>query len=141
MGGWECCCDVGAQGSDGIWEFITSQEAMDMVAGAKDVKDAVDKLCEEATKRWRAEEDVIDDITCIVIELNDEEDKGAMAASGGAAAAAGGAAVAATRPAAGKSSATAMAPSPTAARAPVATRYVGFERMKMIGVCEYACLP
>ncbi len=117
----------GVQGSDGIWEFITSQEAMDMVAGAKDVKDAVDKLCDEATKRWRAEEDVIDDITCIVIELNDEEDKGAMAASSGASAAASGGAAAAARPAAGKPSAAATVPSPTAARAPVATRYVVFK--------------
>lgn len=25
---------------------------------------------DEATKRWRREEDVIDDITCIVVELN-----------------------------------------------------------------------
>lgn len=60
-------------GSDGIWEFISNQEAIDMVAESRDCKEACDRLCEEATKRWRREEDVIDDITCIVIELSGDE--------------------------------------------------------------------
>jgi serine/threonine protein phosphatase PrpC len=64
------CVILPTQGSDGIWEFITSQEAIDMVVESKNINEACERLVDEATRRWRQEEDVIDDITCIVIELN-----------------------------------------------------------------------
>mmetsp|Transcript_26281 Transcript_26281/g.59909 ORF Transcript_26281/g.59909 Transcript_26281/m.59909 type:complete len:365 (-) Transcript_26281:283-1377(-) len=60
--------------SDGVWEFISSQEAVDMVAkfGKAHVQDATDSLCKEAWKRWIDEEgNVVDDITAIVVWLND----------------------------------------------------------------------
>jgi len=55
--------------SDGVWEFITSQEAVDLVAGCKTPADAVKKLTDESTRRWQDEEEVIDDITAVLIYL------------------------------------------------------------------------
>jgi serine/threonine protein phosphatase PrpC len=54
-------------GSDGIWEFITSQEAVDIVAEAESPREACELLLAEADRRWRNEEEVVDDITALVI--------------------------------------------------------------------------
>jgi len=58
--------------SDGIWEFITSQEAMDIVQKhPEDATAACKDLIIEATQRWRDEEGPYrDDITAIVIYLD-----------------------------------------------------------------------
>ena len=53
-------------GSDGLWEFISNQEALDMIAGITDPKKAVDILVSESGERWMKEEQVIDDTTVIV---------------------------------------------------------------------------
>lgn len=61
--------------SDGIWEFITSQEAVDIIAKypASDVQKAVDTLASEAWNRWINEEgDVVDDITVICAWFSEE---------------------------------------------------------------------
>eukprot|EP00753_Platysulcus_tardus_P003910 PLAT12502.26.p1 GENE.PLAT12502.26~~PLAT12502.26.p1 ORF type:complete len:449 (+),score=214.05 PLAT12502.26:65-1411(+) len=97
-------------GSDGIWEFIESQEAVEYVApflALNDPQAACDALVEEAVRRWNVEEDVVDDITCIVVFLKypppSAAGDAAAAASGGgsaAAAAADGAAAAAAAAAA-----------------------------------------
>mmetsp|Transcript_38897 Transcript_38897/g.82117 ORF Transcript_38897/g.82117 Transcript_38897/m.82117 type:complete len:361 (-) Transcript_38897:95-1177(-) len=58
--------------SDGVWEFISSQEAVDMVRkyDKSKVQEATDNLCKEAWKRWIDEEgNVVDDITAIVMWL------------------------------------------------------------------------
>jgi len=55
--------------SDGVWEFITSQEAVELVSKCKTPADAVKALTDESTKRWQAEEEVIDDITAVIIYL------------------------------------------------------------------------
>lgn len=77
--------------TDGVWEFISSQEAVEIVAqylhkSPKEVRvccdvhdqpyvpllqswvhpQACDALVKESTKRWREEEDVVDDTTVIV---------------------------------------------------------------------------
>lgn len=54
--------------SDGLWEFCTNQQVIDMVVGtgAKDPQKAVDLLVAEAAARWMREEQVIDDTTIIV---------------------------------------------------------------------------
>ena len=52
--------------SDGLWEFISNQEALDMIKGITDPKKAVDILVTEAGKRCMKEEQVIDDTTVIV---------------------------------------------------------------------------
>jgi len=60
--------------SDGVWEFIYSQEAVDIVAAClregKSVTQACQVLIEQATNRWQEEEgDYRDDITAIVIRF------------------------------------------------------------------------
>jgi len=56
--------------SDGVWEFITNEEACAIVYKyLPDYQKACDVLCDEATRRWQKEEDVIDDITCVIVGL------------------------------------------------------------------------
>mmetsp|Transcript_23644 Transcript_23644/g.37207 ORF Transcript_23644/g.37207 Transcript_23644/m.37207 type:complete len:337 (-) Transcript_23644:166-1176(-) len=57
-------------GSDGIWEFIENQDAVDIVAESKTAKEAAQALVLEATRRWQKEEEVIDDITATVVYLH-----------------------------------------------------------------------
>ena len=69
--------------SDGIWEFIPSQEACDIAARhANDATAACEALVREAQRRWADnEKNYRDDITCTVVRLP-------LLASGGAGAAA-----------------------------------------------------
>ncbi|POM59999.1 Protein phosphatase 2C, partial [Phytophthora palmivora] len=58
--------------SDGIWEFMTTDECIDFVAtcivdSGMPPQEACTALVEEACDRWDAEEDVIDDITAVVV--------------------------------------------------------------------------
>jgi len=59
--------------SDGVWEFIDSQEAVDIIAADIDGKgcdDACKSLINTAVQRWRAEEgDYRDDITAMCIKF------------------------------------------------------------------------
>ncbi len=58
--------------SDGVWEFISSQEAVDIVSEElhKGVSCACQTLIEQAAARWRdIEGSYRDDISCIVIQL------------------------------------------------------------------------
>lgn len=56
--------------SDGLWEFMSNQEVIDIVEKYADPKEAVDKLVAEANARWMKEEQVIDDTTVIVAFLD-----------------------------------------------------------------------
>ncbi|OII75505.1 PP2C like protein phosphatase [Cryptosporidium ubiquitum] len=59
--------------SDGVWEFISSQEAVDIIAegGSSDAQLSAEKLAREAWRRWIQEEgNVVDDITVQVIYLH-----------------------------------------------------------------------
>ena len=56
--------------SDGIWEFISSDECVNLVKDyyiKKDISGALNFLYKESSKRWIIEEEVIDDITLIII--------------------------------------------------------------------------
>ncbi len=56
--------------SDGVWEFIQNQEACNIVAAhMPDTTAAAQALVDEATKRWHAEEEVVDDITALVVSF------------------------------------------------------------------------
>eukprot|EP01053_Blabericola_migrator_P005879 Blabericola_migrator_1__5878@NODE_2977_length_2145_cov_321_949471_g1863_i0_p2_GENE_NODE_2977_length_2145_cov_321_949471_g1863_i0NODE_2977_length_2145_cov_321_949471_g1863_i0_p2_ORF_typecomplete_len279_score56_73PP2C/PF00481_21/3e62PP2C_2/PF13672_6/3_7e21SpoIIE/PF07228_12/2_3e12_NODE_2977_length_2145_cov_321_949471_g1863_i011491985 len=58
--------------SDGVWEFITSQESVDLVSkhGRRSVQFAADTLARESWNKWIVEEgDVVDDITVEIIYL------------------------------------------------------------------------
>ncbi|KAF4651407.1 hypothetical protein FOL47_000413 [Perkinsus chesapeaki] len=62
--------------SDGVWEFITSQKAVDILSRytAESVQAAAEALAQEAWKRWIQEEgNVVDDITVIVVWLGEDE--------------------------------------------------------------------
>eukprot|EP00742_Colponemidia_sp_Colp-10_P000580 GILJ01000634.1.p1 GENE.GILJ01000634.1~~GILJ01000634.1.p1 ORF type:complete len:431 (+),score=61.09 GILJ01000634.1:46-1338(+) len=62
--------------SDGVWEFISNQEAVNIVSPFYDRDDpqgACDELVRESNYRWRQEEEVIDDTTCIVVFFKNSE--------------------------------------------------------------------
>ena len=59
--------------SDGIWEFISSDECVNIVKDyylKNDIDGALSYLYKESSKRWIMEEEVIDDITLIIMFLN-----------------------------------------------------------------------
>ena len=59
--------------TDGLWEYISSDECVDFVKEyylKNDIEGAINFLYKESSKRWIMEEDVIDDITLIVIFMN-----------------------------------------------------------------------
>ncbi len=59
--------------SDGVWEFISSAQAVELIVPFwqnGDAEGACEKLANEATGRWERADASIDDITCIVIFLN-----------------------------------------------------------------------
>jgi serine/threonine protein phosphatase PrpC len=56
--------------SDGIWEFISSQECIDIIKSyyeSNDLKGCCEYLYQESSKRWLKEEEVIDDTTLILV--------------------------------------------------------------------------
>jgi len=58
--------------SDGVWEFISNEEACYIVwRHRSNLSDAADELIAESKKRWRAAEDVVDDITCVILTFCD----------------------------------------------------------------------
>lgn len=75
--------------SDGVWEWTSSQEAVDIVAQDDDAESACERLTREAYARWeRNGEGIADDTTAIVVffdeetaeELGGEEGDGNVAA-------------------------------------------------------------
>lgn len=59
--------------SDGVWEFLKNEEVGRIVYPfylKKNAEGAAECLVREAFKKWKKEEDTIDDITCIVIFLD-----------------------------------------------------------------------
>lgn len=56
--------------SDGVWEFMTNQEAVDLAVKYKNnPKEAGYHLVKEAISRWKREEEVVDDTTCVFLSL------------------------------------------------------------------------
>ena len=57
--------------SDGVWEYIDSEESVEIVKdfyeNDLDANGAVESLVKEAFNRWKREEDTVDDITAIVV--------------------------------------------------------------------------
>lgn len=59
--------------SDGVWEFLENQQVADIVYPyflQRNAEGAAENLVRAAFKMWKKEENVIDDITCIVIFLD-----------------------------------------------------------------------
>lgn len=65
--------------SDGLWEFMSDQEVMDIAFTTTEPRFAVDRLISESNERWMKEEQVIDDTTVCVAFL------GSFQAGGGGA--------------------------------------------------------
>lgn len=55
--------------SDGLWEFVPSQTAVDLVMQCDDPQDAAAALVGEAQRRWLRADTRMDDITVIVVQL------------------------------------------------------------------------
>lgn len=55
--------------SDGLWEFMSDQEVMDLAYSTTEPRFAVDRLISESNERWMREEQVIDDTTVCVAFL------------------------------------------------------------------------
>lgn len=57
--------------SDGVFEFIESQQAVSLIAKylENSLKRAATQLVGKAVKRWKREEEVIDDITAVIIKF------------------------------------------------------------------------
>jgi len=57
--------------SDGVWEFISEQEACDIVEAAGSNEEAVQRLVKDAWGRWMQDDSgIADDITAIVVFVN-----------------------------------------------------------------------
>jgi len=57
--------------SDGVWEFLSNEQACEIVWKHKhNYRAAAAALVTEASKRWKQEEEVVDDITCVIIGFN-----------------------------------------------------------------------
>jgi len=58
--------------TDGIWEFMSEPEVADLLlplVESGDAQDAAEQLVQEAARRWEENEEMVDDITCIVFFL------------------------------------------------------------------------
>ena len=58
--------------SDGIWEFISNDECVNLVKdfyNKKDINGAINILYKESCERWINKEEIIDDITMIIVFL------------------------------------------------------------------------
>ena len=58
------CCVLA---TDGVWEFLTSQEVVDICVSCKTPKEACYKIVAESYARWYEREERIDDIACCVL--------------------------------------------------------------------------
>ena len=57
--------------SDGVWEFLSNQDVLDIISEYKDRSDiegACDQLMRESLRNWGEEEaDCVDDITFVLV--------------------------------------------------------------------------
>lgn len=57
-------------GSDGVWDHVSSAEAVAIAANAKTPQAASDRIAQIARERWRRNGPMQDDITAVVVGLN-----------------------------------------------------------------------
>jgi len=58
--------------SDGVWEFISNEQACEIIWKLRsNYRAAATALINEANRRWKQEEEVIDDISCVIVGFND----------------------------------------------------------------------
>ena len=59
--------------SDGVWEFLTNEQVAAMALPfypSGQAEQAANTIVREAAKTWKEREDVVDDITCVVIFMD-----------------------------------------------------------------------
>ena len=56
-------------GSDGVWDRISSQEAVEIARSCRDAEQASEKITAVARERWRRDGPMADDITAVVVSL------------------------------------------------------------------------
>ena len=57
-------------GSDGVWEFLSNENIAEIVFPFYKINEpetAANEIVRQAYKKWKQEEDVVDDITAVVI--------------------------------------------------------------------------
>lgn len=60
--------------SDGVWEFLTNAQVCEIVWNDRsNLRDAAEKLVKAATAKWQSQEEVVDDITCVIMGFNHNE--------------------------------------------------------------------
>jgi serine/threonine protein phosphatase PrpC len=64
-------------GSDGVWDKLSSQEAVDIASRVKDPAHAAREITQQARQRWQSESRgmVSDDITAVVVRLEHDDDR------------------------------------------------------------------
>ena len=72
----DVCCVIA---TDGVWEFLTSQEVVDICVSCKTPKEACYKIVAESYKRWYEREERIDDIACCVLYFDGASSSDAVA--------------------------------------------------------------
>lgn len=58
--------------TDGVWEFLENKVVIDHLAkyiATNDMRRAAKKIVSKSVKKWRAEEEVIDDITAVIVQF------------------------------------------------------------------------
>lgn len=56
--------------SDGVWEFLSNKQVVDIVSRyykVNEIQKAADKIIDEATRYWKEEDEIIDDITVVIV--------------------------------------------------------------------------
>ena len=72
----DVCCVLA---TDGVWEFLTSQEVIDICVSCKTPKEACYKIVAESYRRWYEREERIDDIACCVLYFDGASSSDAVA--------------------------------------------------------------
>merc|ERR1712216_948659 len=57
-------------GSDGVWDRVSSQEAMEIAGRCKDAHGASEQIVQIARDRWLRASPMADDITAVVVSLS-----------------------------------------------------------------------
>jgi len=64
-------CKYICWGSDGVFEFLTSDQVSLIILKYDTIKDMAQNIVNEAVKWWRRMDDVVDDISCVLLKLPD----------------------------------------------------------------------
>jgi serine/threonine protein phosphatase PrpC len=72
----DVCCVLA---TDGVWEFLTSQEVIDICVSCSSPKEACYRIVAESYRRWYEREERIDDIACCVLYFDGASSSDAVA--------------------------------------------------------------